>query len=216
MDVTDDVVHIIGVGGIGSHLALNLARRRPDIVSRLHVWDHDIVTPENLQSQHYDDTHVGMRKVDALARQVTALAGAQPVAHAVRVEAGQPLAGIVFVCVDRMDARLAIWKSCIVGNSAVRLMVEGRVEAFNALIHTVEPQVGAHESRWESYWYPDDPIVAAAGCGATTVAGPICELTADLMLWQFANFASRRHGESIGSQIRVRVRPRVIVETFPW
>jgi len=56
-------VGIAGVGGLGSHVALALARSG---VGRLVIVDHDVVEPSNLNRQAYSIDHLGMKKVRAM------------------------------------------------------------------------------------------------------------------------------------------------------
>ncbi|MDG6225110.1 MAG: sulfur carrier protein ThiS adenylyltransferase ThiF [Candidatus Thermoplasmatota archaeon] len=56
-------VGIAGAGGLGSHVAISLARAG---VGKLVLVDHDVVEPTNLNRQMYGIDHLGMKKVDAL------------------------------------------------------------------------------------------------------------------------------------------------------
>lgn len=60
-------VGIAGLGGLGSHIAVLLARSG---VKHLHLVDFDMVDQSNLQRQHYFLQHVGQYKTDALASQL--------------------------------------------------------------------------------------------------------------------------------------------------
>ncbi len=64
-------VGIAGAGGLGSNCAVMLARSG---VGRLILIDCDVVEERNLNRQHYLPRHVGMRKTEALAEQITELA----------------------------------------------------------------------------------------------------------------------------------------------
>ncbi len=57
-------VGIAGVGGIGSNVAVHLARAG---VGHLVVADFDVVDPSNLNRQNYYTRHIGMKKTEALA-----------------------------------------------------------------------------------------------------------------------------------------------------
>lgn len=58
----DDLkIHLIGIGGIGSHLAPLLGK-----IGRLSVQDRDTVSLDNVLSQGYDFSHVGYNKTDAI------------------------------------------------------------------------------------------------------------------------------------------------------
>lgn len=56
-------VGIAGLGGLGSNIAVALARTG---VGHLHLVDFDIVEPSNLNRQAYKIGHLGMKKTEAL------------------------------------------------------------------------------------------------------------------------------------------------------
>jgi len=60
-------IAIAGLGGLGSNIAVMLARIG---VGKLLLVDFDIVEPSNLNRQHYNITHLGMLKTDALKAQL--------------------------------------------------------------------------------------------------------------------------------------------------
>jgi len=60
-------VAIAGAGGLGSNIAVSLARLG---VGELLIVDHDTVEPSNLNRQHYGISHLGMKKTDALKNQL--------------------------------------------------------------------------------------------------------------------------------------------------
>lgn len=59
----DAVVGIAGLGGIGSHIAVALARLG---VGRLVVADYDVVEPSNLNRQYYSVGYLGKKKAYAI------------------------------------------------------------------------------------------------------------------------------------------------------
>lgn len=56
-------IGIAGLGGLGSNIALSLARAG---VKKLILVDFDIVEPSNLNRQQYFVRHIGMKKIDAM------------------------------------------------------------------------------------------------------------------------------------------------------
>lgn len=60
-------VAVAGLGGLGSNIAVMLARIG---VGKLLLVDFDVVEPSNLNRQHYDVSHLGMLKTEALKRQI--------------------------------------------------------------------------------------------------------------------------------------------------
>ncbi|MHB0855533.1 MAG: sulfur carrier protein ThiS adenylyltransferase ThiF [Rectinema subterraneum] len=63
-------VGIIGLGGLGSNIAMMLARAG---ITSFRLADFDTVSLENLNRQHYFSAHVGQAKTEALASQLEAL-----------------------------------------------------------------------------------------------------------------------------------------------
>lgn len=57
------VVGIAGLGGLGSNVAISLARMG---IGKLVLVDYDVVEPSNLNRQQYNIKHIGMLKTDAL------------------------------------------------------------------------------------------------------------------------------------------------------
>jgi sulfur carrier protein ThiS adenylyltransferase len=104
-------VGIAGLGGLGSNVAIALARMG---VGRLILADFDVVEPTNLNRQQYSIEHLGMRKTEAMAR---ILAGINPylevVTHPVELDRTNipnifREAAIVVECFDRAEAKAMI------------------------------------------------------------------------------------------------------------
>lgn len=60
-------VAIAGLGGLGSNIAVNLARTG---VGNLHLIDFDIVEPSNLNRQQYKIKHLGLYKTEAFKNEI--------------------------------------------------------------------------------------------------------------------------------------------------
>lgn len=60
-------VAIVGLGGLGSNVAIMLARIG---VGQIHIIDFDVVDITNLNRQQYFLEHIGMNKTDALKQQI--------------------------------------------------------------------------------------------------------------------------------------------------
>lgn len=65
--VKSTTVAVTGLGGLGSNIAVALARIG---VGRLILVDFDVVEPSNLNRQHYMISHIGMKKTEALKEQL--------------------------------------------------------------------------------------------------------------------------------------------------
>ena len=106
-----DRLHIIGCGAIGSTLAENLARLG---LTKMTLYDFDIVEPHNIANQMYRTCDIGKAKVDALAEMLTDIN--PDIAKDLRLAKdgykSQKLSGYVFLCVDDIDLRREITQRC--------------------------------------------------------------------------------------------------------
>lgn len=79
----DSTVGIAGAGGLGSNVAISLARAG---VGRLIIADFDRIETSNLNRQQYSTRQIGRRKVDALRENLRAINPfLEYIVHAVRV-----------------------------------------------------------------------------------------------------------------------------------
>ena len=211
-------IHVIGVGGVGSHVACHLVKLGCGVLNELHVWDGDTVATHNLANQMYDSSDVGHLKVAALQRRASTFGGITLKQHPVFFEPPQQVKGVVFLCVDTMSARRQILNMGIKGNTEVPLFIEVRMDATSVLMHVVDPSNPRHIRQWEKYWYPDeDADNQIAGCGGRVAVGPTASIAADYAVWQFIRYAAIVQGGSdiLDNQIRLTMRP-LSLKTFQW
>jgi sulfur carrier protein ThiS adenylyltransferase len=62
---TPSAISVIGVGGVGTHVAINAAMAGVTVIS---VFDSDVVGEHNLPRLPYPESWIGMSKVDALEK----------------------------------------------------------------------------------------------------------------------------------------------------
>lgn len=137
-------VLIVGLGGLGSPVALYLAAAG---VGELHLADFDSVDLTNLQRQIVHDTpSVGMLKVDSVIARLSALNPlAKLVSHRAAMDAdtlGVAVAAVDLVldCTDNFTVREAVNAACVlakkplVSGAAIRL--EGQLSVFDPRIVT--------------------------------------------------------------------------------
>ncbi len=125
-DYADKRVALIGVGTIGSHLALTLAR----MGVKFTMYDPDTIEAHNIATQAYTQRDIGRYKVDAIARQCEAIGAEEH--SAIAVPALYGLEGdighfsVIVSCVDSIDARREIARA--LGDS-ITPIIDGRVGA---------------------------------------------------------------------------------------
>ncbi|MET1078348.1 MAG: molybdopterin-synthase adenylyltransferase MoeB [Pseudomonas sp.] len=132
-------VLIVGLGGLGSPVALYLAAAG---VGELHLADFDQVDLSNLQRQVlHDSASIGRSKVDSAVARLTAInPGIQLVTHARGLDADSLAAAVeavdlVLDCSDNFGTRQAVNAACVaatrplVSGAAIRL--EGQLSVFD-------------------------------------------------------------------------------------
>ena len=103
----DARINIVGCGSVGSTIAVLLARAG---VTKMTLWDFDMVEPHNLANQMFRQCDVGKLKTEALA---DILAEINPdIRDDLQLKSdgwnGQQLSGYVFLCVDSIELRREI------------------------------------------------------------------------------------------------------------
>jgi len=171
-------VSVIGVGAVGSNIAMLLAQMgygRPGC-GELHLYDFDIVEEHNLPNQAFLLEHVGMKKVDAMKDLIEKKMGFSVNAHDRKVTedmADDPSirrSHYVFMAVDSMAARKSILKSFLEFNITTRLMIESRMGATDGMVFAINPQDYNECQVWSDKWYTDEESVAG-GCGTSASVG---------------------------------------------
>lgn len=118
-------VAIIGVGTIGSNLALLLARMQVPIT----VYDHDTVEEHNLTTQTYGRGDLGKFKVQAVVEQVMAINPKSGIkAKNTMFELGEDKYDLIVSAVDSITARRDI-ASALMDGEVTTPIVDGRVGA---------------------------------------------------------------------------------------
>ena len=123
-------IHILGCGAVGATIAENLARFG---LSKMTLWDFDIVESKNIHNQIYLDRHIGKPKVEAL-KDILAEVNPDIVDDlTLKPEGwkGEILSGIVFLAVDNIELRMKIAQQ-----HKDNLMVKAMFDVRNLLTET--------------------------------------------------------------------------------
>ena len=121
---------IVGLGNIGSHTALALARLG---VADITIYDADTVEEHNLSSQSYAVADIGKTKVKALSRQIAEFA---PDCKIRGVESDfkgcEKVQDIVIIAVDTMSGRAEIAEHLVEQKAYV---IDGRMGGGQIEVH---------------------------------------------------------------------------------
>lgn len=182
-------VHIIGVGGVGSHVARMLAKLGVGRNSPVTVYDGDRVEPHNLANQAYDESHVGLFKVEALYDQYRKWSGGVEIYPQARfVEARENLSGIVFLCLDDMFVRQQICEQSVWRVPEIQLLIETRMSVQNVMLFTLDPNREKHIAAWQAYWYRNEEADNDMGCNGPMSVITSVEATAVFAVQSFIDF----------------------------
>ena len=133
--VQEKVIVLAGVGGIGSNMAVILAKLNP---SAIYIFDDVFVESFNLAGQFYSNEDIGKPKVEALAASVNKYTNYSSIfALNRRFMVGEEVIADIMICgFDNMRARkdfFAAWKSHVMTLSEERrkdcLFIDGRLTA---------------------------------------------------------------------------------------
>ncbi len=127
-------VTVIGCGAVGSFTAFTLAKMG---VGHITVYDDDRVEEHNIPNQLFSIRDCGRLKVEALRDMVLHFHGVEVEACPVRY-IDQPLAGIVVVAVDSMDARISIWEQ-VRYRVGLELFIDSRMGAEVGKVMVARP-----------------------------------------------------------------------------
>jgi len=146
-------VTIIGLGGIGSHLPVELAK----IGFRdFTLYDDDRVEPHNIPIQFFRKEDIGKLKAEAAAQILKEFSPRECKVEIWRERfSGQRnLEGIVISGVDSMISRATIWKS-VKSNFLVPLYIDGRTGGELFQIFSIRPWRFEERESYEKYLFPD-------------------------------------------------------------
>ncbi|WP_303720321.1 sulfur carrier protein ThiS adenylyltransferase ThiF [Malonomonas rubra] len=161
--IKNSCVGIAGVGGLGSNIAIALARIG---VGKLVLVDFDVVEPSNLNRQQYFIDQIGLPKVEALKANLARInPGVEVVAHYLRVTGGN-LAGLfasVDVLVEAFDA--AEQKAMLTSNFLTQMKDKPLIAASGMAGYGSSNSIQTLKISDRFYLCGDGTTAAEPGCG---------------------------------------------------
>lgn len=189
-------IHIIGCGAIGSTVAENLARFG---LTKITLYDFDIVEPKNIANQMFTSEDIGKTKVQALADHLAKI-NPDIVANLKLAEkgyTGQKLSGYVFLCVDNIDLRREIAQSCV-GNTFVKAMFDFRMRLTDAQHYAADwNDLKMQEAFLNSMAFTHEEAKEATPVSACNITLSVCPTVRMIVALGVANFVNFVKGNGI-------------------
>lgn len=180
-------VHLIGVGGTGSWIAIMLAKLG---VKEIHCWDFDILENHNLCNQAFMTEQVDMLKVMAVNEICRNMASNGVHVHAERVTGETPLNGIVFILTDTMHSRKDIWLNACKFKPNVEHVIETRMSLDMCRVYNVNPMDMDECEAYEKTFCSDD-VAEVSACGTSKSVVTSAVTTASVAVRQFLNWNNK-------------------------
>ncbi len=159
-----DVI-ILGLGGIGSWVALNFAR----LECNLHLFDYDVIDEVNLAGQNYSKFHIGLSKTQATEIVLKKLCDNPNIISLNAKYTIDSFTGpIVISCFDNMKARKLAFNKWKVEEDR-ELFIDGRMALSTGEVYCVTK---GKEAEYEATLFDDSEVQdAACSMKATTFSG---------------------------------------------
>ena len=194
--IGEQTVTLAGLGGIGSYVALLLGRLK---VSRLVIYDDDIVDGTNLSGQLFATQDIGDSKARSVCRLLREFAQYYNIiSNEGRYNAGSPATNIMICGFDNMMARQTFydkWKLRVMGLSEEErekcLFIDGRLAAEEFQVFCIKGSDTYLMQKYESEWLFDDSEAEATLCSYKQTS--FCaNMIASVMVNLFVNFIANQ------------------------
>lgn len=180
-------IHIIGVGAIGSHIAIQLAKLG---IEEITVWDFDTVDDHNITNQVYTFQDIGKPKVDAIERHMSESNPSITVHKRGKWNPGDIIEGIIFLEVDTMKVRQEFVEDNEY-NAKLILVIDARIGLETGEVHVCNWQ---DQKELENYmkkvnsFSDDQAVVIKSACGTTLSVSPSVYLASGEAVAAFINY----------------------------
>lgn len=191
-----DRVHIVGCGSVGSTVAENLARLG---VTKLVLWDFDVVERHNLANQMFRAGDVGKPKVEALAGILSEIN--PDITRDIRIcpkgWSGELLSGYVFLCVDNIELRRAIVKKNFY-HPEIKAMFDFRTRLEDAQHYAADwSDLKMKKSFVDSMNFTHEEAKAETPVSACNVTLSVCPTVRVICAYGVSNFMNFWNGREI-------------------
>ena len=195
--VQEKTIILAGVGGIGSNMAVILAKLNP---SSIYIFDADFVDASNLAGQFYSNDDIGKAKVDALAASVAKYTNYSSIfAINRRYERGEEIIADIMICgFDNMRSRnqyFHTWKDHVLSLPEERrkdcLFMDGRLTADEFQIFCMTGEDSYYMRDYENNYLFSDWEATAERCSFKQT-GFLADMIGAYMVNLLVNFCANQ------------------------
>lgn len=208
----DRVITVLGVGGVGSYVADQLAGLG---VCRISVYDPDVVEEVNPGNQRYGQVHVGMPKCEALFELCHEKSGVNVDWHQCEANGSEPMGTVVFMCVNGLPLRRRLMRNIVRYNPHVQLVIEARMGTTWGQVYAIDPRQAWQVQRWMTRTQGDGVDVGVTACGSKISVGTVTSSLANVSVGIFMHWwkqQTARAGDELGIAAHGIVEPDIITE----
>lgn len=184
----DSRCHIIGCGSVGGNIAIGLARLG---ITKITLYDFDIVESKNIANQCFRNKDIGQLKVDALENILMEINPEIEVRKKPEGWNDDRLNGHVFMAVDSIEVRQKITEKCVVGGN-VQTILDFRTgltdaQHFAATFNDMD-SVKSLRATMEFSHEEAAEATPASACGETLGVASIPRMISDYGVNNFVNY----------------------------
>lgn len=183
----EETIHIIGLGALGSNLAIQLVRLG---FTTFMLYDFDDVNAHNITNQSFIQSDMGALKVDAIKKHMLDI---NPEATIIVEKEGWKeetfLNDYVFICVDSIELRFKIVKQMLIAPS-IKFVTDMRIGLEEAQMYATPWDNLKSVSRFHSTmkFKDSEVLVPVSACGTQLTVLPTIQTIVSMGVMNFINF----------------------------
>lgn len=188
----DEPIAIIGVGAVGSVVALELAKLG---LEKLIIYDFDKVEAHNIPNQLiYGVDDIGKMKVHALSDIIHQLLRLSVPVSTIEVGETKIFPKVAFLCVDTMKARKNIFEKSILNNGVTEFIVDARINANTISTYAVNTQDIKQIEEYRRSLYSDEEVLSnnVDVCSVVPSVGATAHMASSIAIWLFIQWANKK------------------------
>ena len=189
----EENIHIIGLGAIGSHVAIMLTRLG---LNNIHIYDFDNVNKHNIANQHYFEADIGFSKTVCTQEYMENVCCNVEIVPYDDGYIKQNLNGYVFLCVDDIELRKEIVEENR-HNKQIKAMFDFRMRLTDAQAYAAnwsDPTSIIRLLKTMSFTKEEaKEATPLSACGTTLAVLPTIWCIVSLGIANFINFTKGGH-----------------------